>query len=495
MMVERKVRVTVEKYSMDDAKIGHWETVAPISISTTYENLFEISRENITELHSFEFVKRCCHIKYLEEIKETESERLAERIRDGENLYVINRKFCLISKNFNSGLEECDIFNTIPWWVSDVRFQLKCEEHSTFELALITRREEFKTLLKPRSNFTLHDLNRLIQDELGIPIIEQRLMLDDVLLSDDHHTVKERVQIAVNPVVQLLLPDEMILKVVVATTGNYYKKVFTFHMSESCPLQNLKVKLLNEGYLAEWLVLSCVHEDRTLSDHSTLGSYEIATGSVINVTLAGDISITIQRTEGDPITLSAHPLETVQQLLYQLSSTLSKPPHKMALRDDATGTPLSKNETMSKLGLQSGSTLQLHEIILNADDAYNFHVKTLTGKTITLNMKLAATIEDCKLMVLRSEGIPVDQQRLIFAGKQLEDDLSLADCDIPPEATISLVLRLRGGMYHPVSTRMGYLTLARDVREVQVHFSDAGHSMSFRFVECLKRVTRGLQFV
>ncbi|CAF1792276.1 unnamed protein product [Brassica napus] len=286
--------------------------------------------------------------------------------------------------------------------------------------------------LEVESSDTIDNVKAKIQDKEGIPPDQQRLIFAGKQLEDGRTLADYNIQ--KESTLHLVLRLRGGMQIFVKTlTG----KTITLEVESSDTIDNVKAKIQDkEGIPPDQQRL--IFAGKQLEDGRTLKESTLH----LVLRLRGGMQIFVKTLTGKTITLEVESSDTIDNVKAKIQDKEGIPPDQQRLI--FAGKQLEDGRTLADYNIQKESTLHL---VLRLRGGMQIFVKTLTGKTITLEVESSDTIDNVKAKIQDKEGIPPDQQRLIFAGKQLEDGRTLADYNIQKESTLHLVLRLRGGSF------------------------------------------------
>eukprot|EP01041_Mallomonas_annulata_P005656 gene5656-11412_t len=279
---------------------------------------------------------------------------------------------------------------------------------------------------------TIANLKQKIQDKDGIPPDHQRLIFAGKQLEDDRTLSDYNIQDEATLQLKLHFARDIMQIFIDTPTG----KTITLDVERSDTIEVVKYMIQEkEGIPPDQQRL--LIDGWYLGDGNILSEYNIVRGMQLQLILRPlGMQIFVKTVAGKIITLDVEPFDTIEivKQKIQIKEGIIPPgEHQLFF----AGSQLQDSQTLSECEVHRDSTLE-QEIQLPG--GMQIFIKSLAGKTLTLDVKPSDTIANVKDKIQIKFGIPSDRNRMIFAGKPLEDDHTLSDYNIQKNTTLNVIV-------------------------------------------------------
>ena len=315
---------------------------------------------------------------------------------------------------------------------------------ATAEMKIRVKTHSGKTVsIKVGRQDTVEVVKKAIQAELRVPLGQQRLSFRRQQLENDvsltHYGIQEGSELN-------------LLVMIVITVKTLTGESFSLEVDSSESIEGVKEKIRKKiGIFPEQQRL--LYAGKPLNDNGALSDYDVTSGAEVYLVRRLRIyDITIKNSSsGWALRLKVESTTTVESVKTTIEAEEGTPRHLQQL---STPSGMSLQDSRS-LGYYNALISNRCTLVLHALPRLQVFVSTLTGETITLQVRGDDTVEHVKSLICEKEGIPADMQRILFVGKPLRDGMRLRDYCVQNESTLNLSLSLVGGMQIYVKTLTG----------------------------------------
>ena len=287
-----------------------------------------------------------------------------------------------------------------------------------------------RILLEVNPTDSIENTKRRIQDKGGIPPGEQCLTFDDKELQDGHTLADYNIQYG--SVLELWRVE--FIKIAIKMPSG---KTTALEVRPNDSIESVKVQIRDkEGIATDQQCL--IFADMQLKDGHTLKGYKVCNESVLYLRkrLCGGMQIFVKKLTGKAIMLDVKPSDSIEHVKRKIQNIMGVPLVQQQLLFD--GKIMKDVDLLSDYNIQKETTQ--HMILSTRGlSRLKFFARMQTTKTIALKVDPDNTIEAVKSKVQDKEGTLLDQQCLIFAGRELQNVCTLRDCNIWQESTLYLI--------------------------------------------------------